>query len=108
MVGMTLSKDRSSNEHKTNPMKKHIDKSQEVSSIIVELNRKGIGQMRKGFVLFIVIIWNARHMTSRFAAPSIIYAPIRLHIIFQISRIFIFVYFISDYANLKLNTRFAP
>ena len=27
------------NEHETNSMKKHIDKSQEVSSIIVELNR---------------------------------------------------------------------
>ena len=40
MEGMILSIDMSSNEHETNPMKKHIDKSQEVNSIIVELNRK--------------------------------------------------------------------
>ena len=57
---------------------------------------KSIGQMCKGFVLFIVIMWNAKHIMSRFAAPSMIYAPIRLHVTFQISRIFIFVYFISD------------
>ena len=85
---MTLSRDMSSNEHETNPMKMHIDKSQEVSSTVVELNRKSIGQMCKGFVLFVVIVWNAKHMTSRFAAPSMIYAPIRLHVIFQICWIF--------------------
>ena len=39
MAKMTLSRDMSSNEHETNSTKKHIDKSQEVSSIIVELNR---------------------------------------------------------------------
>ena len=38
--GMTSSRDMSSNEHETNPMKMHIDKSQEVSSTVVELNRK--------------------------------------------------------------------
>ena len=82
MTGMTLSRDMSSNEHETDPMKMHIDRSQEVSSIILELYRKEtIGQMRKGFVLFIVIMWNANHMPSRFAAPSMIYAAIRLHII---------------------------
>ena len=37
MAGMTLSKDLSSNEHETNSMKKHIDKSQEVRSIVVDL-----------------------------------------------------------------------
>ena len=73
MVGITSSRDMSSNEYETNPMKMHIDKSQEVSSTVVETNRKTIGQMCKGFVLSIVIMWNAKHMTSRFAAPSIIY-----------------------------------
>ena len=69
-------------------MKMHIDKFQEPSSTVVERNRKKIiRQMCKGFVLSIVIMWNAKHMTSRFAAPSIIYAPIRLQVIFQISRI---------------------
>ena len=52
----------SSNEHETNPMKMHIDKSHEVSSTVVELNRNTIGQMCKGFVLFIVIMWNAKHI----------------------------------------------
>ena len=35
---------------------------------IVEPNRKSyyIGQMRKGFVLFMVITWNTKHTTSRF------------------------------------------
>ena len=37
---MTLSRDVSSNEHETNPMTMHIDKSQEVSFTVVELNRK--------------------------------------------------------------------
>ena len=40
MVGMTLSRDMSSNEHERNPMKMHMDKSHKVSSIVVELNRK--------------------------------------------------------------------
>ena len=97
MAGMTLSKDMSLNEHETNSMKKQINNSQEVSSLVVELNRKKtFGHMRKRFVLFIVIMWTAKHTTSRFAAPSMIYAPIRLHIIIQICRIFIFVYFIND------------
>ena len=96
MAEITLSRDMSSNEHEMNPMKMHIDKSQEVSSTAMELNKKTIGQMCKGFVLFIVIMWNAKHMTSRFTVPSMIYAPIRLHVIFQISRICISVYFISD------------
>ena len=39
MADMTLSRDMSSNEHETNPMKKHIDKYQEVSSTVVGLNR---------------------------------------------------------------------
>ena len=59
---MTLSRDISSNEHETNPMKMHIDKSQEVSSTVMELNRKKLlHKMCKGFVLFIVIMWNAKH-----------------------------------------------
>ena len=39
MAGMTSSRDMSSNELETNPMKMHIDKSQEVSSIVVGPNR---------------------------------------------------------------------
>ena len=35
---MTLSRDVSSNEHEMNSTKKHIDKSQEVSSTVVEPN----------------------------------------------------------------------
>ena len=69
MAGMTLSKDISSNEHETNSINKHIDKSQEVNSIVVELNRKKY--WRKGFVLFIDIMWNAKHTRSRFAAPIV-------------------------------------
>ena len=45
-------------------------------------------------------------MTSRFAVPSIIYAPVRLYTILQICRIFIFVHFVSHQADLKLNTIF--
>ena len=33
MAGMTLSRDMSSNEHKANPMKMHIYKSQEVRGV---------------------------------------------------------------------------
>ena len=40
MTEMILSRDMSSNQHETNSTKQHIDKSQEVSSIIVLLNRK--------------------------------------------------------------------
>ena len=38
MADMTLFRDMSSNEHEINSTKKHIDKSQEVSSIVVGLN----------------------------------------------------------------------
>ena len=47
MEEMTLSRDMSSNEQETNSMRKHVNKYQEVSSIVVELNRKTIGQMLK-------------------------------------------------------------
>ena len=79
MAGMTSSRDMSSNEHETNP-KKSAHRQASGSEFHSSWSRieKTIGQMCKGFVLFIVIMWNAKHMTSRFAAPSMIYAPIRL------------------------------
>ena len=92
---MTLSRDMSSNEHETNPTKKHIDKSQEVSSTVVGLNRNNELLDRcfpKGFVPFIVIMGNGQHMTSRFAVPSIIYAPVRLYTILQICAGYLFLY----------------
>ena len=39
MAEMSLSRDRSSNDHEMNSTKKHIDKSQEASSTVVGLNR---------------------------------------------------------------------
>ena len=39
MADMTLSRDMSLNEHEINSTKKHIDKSQEVSSTVVGLIR---------------------------------------------------------------------
>ena len=64
--------------------------------------------MCKGLVRLIVIMRNSQHMTNRFAAPStsIINALVRLYTILQICRTFICIHFISDQADLKLNTRF--
>ena len=38
---------------------------------------------------------NGQRVTSRFAAPSILYALVRLYTILQICTIFIFIQFIS-------------
>ena len=106
MVDMTLSRDMSSNEHEMNSTKKHIDKSQEMSSTVVGRIEITIRQMFKGIVPFIVIMRNGQHLTCRFAVPSIIYAPARLYAILQICRIFIFIHFVSHQADLELNTIF--
>ena len=90
MMELTLSKDVSSNKHKTNSTKKHINKSRNESHSC-KAEKKNIRQICKGFVLFIVIMRCSYCMMNRMTAPSMIYAFVRLNTILQISRISIII-----------------
>ena len=56
---MTLSRDMSSNEHETNSLK-YIDKSQEVSSTVVERNRNFF--LTDVWKIYVVYSYNAEQL----------------------------------------------
>ena len=75
MAEMILSRDMSSNEHETNSTKKHINKSQEANSIVVELNRMSIRKysIHNYFFQNLEIIWLYAEKTEKKIRTSIKY-----------------------------------
>ena len=74
MAEMTSSRYMSSNEHETNSSKKHMDKSQEVSSIVMRLNRKKNYSIDHPSIILLSIAGNLikRLSTSVFCTPLLL------------------------------------